>query len=104
MNDKDKSSNVSHEKIVEHPQLRRDRAFALFLAPAHARRNVKPPPDPANIGPAVFTKLSPKMSRETGSEGGIGSNPIAPTNTFKGLEADVRALFFGKRLRAVLRQ
>jgi len=64
MNDKDKSSNRSHENIVEHPQLKRDRALALFLARSHARRNGKPPPDPANIGPAVFTKLSPEMSRE----------------------------------------
>ena len=64
MNDKDKSSNVSHGTVVEHPQLKRDRAFALFLARSHARRNGKPLPDPADIGPAVFTKMTPKMSRE----------------------------------------
>ena len=64
MNDKDKSSSVSHDTVVEHPQLKRDRAFALFLARSHARNHGKPLPDPANIGPAVFTKLSPEMSRE----------------------------------------
>jgi hypothetical protein len=64
MNDKDKSPNVSHETVVEHPKLKRDRAFALFLARSHARNHGKPPPDPATIGPAVFTKLTPGMSRE----------------------------------------
>ena len=64
MNNKDKSSNVSHETVVEHPQLKRDRALALFLARAHAHRHGKPPPDPTSIGPAAFTKLTPSMSRE----------------------------------------
>ena len=64
MNDKDRSSNVSSDTVVEHPKLKRDRAFALFLARSHARRNGKPLPDPADIGPAVFTKMTPKMSRE----------------------------------------
>ena len=64
MNDKDKTPNAQHEAVVEHPQLKRDRAFALFLARSHARNHGKPPPDPATIGPAVFTKLTPEMSRE----------------------------------------
>ena len=64
MNNKDKLSNMSHDTVVEHPQLKRDRAFALFLARNHARQHGKPLPDPADIGPAVFTKLSPEMSRE----------------------------------------
>ena len=55
---------MPHEKIVEHPQLKRDKAFALFLARAHARRQGKPPPDPEDISPAAFTRLSPKMSRD----------------------------------------
>jgi hypothetical protein len=64
MNDKDKSPNVSHDAVVEHPKLKRDRAFALFLARNHARNHGKPLPDPSTIGPAVFTKLTPEMSRE----------------------------------------
>ena len=64
MNDKDKSPNVSCGTVVEHPQLKRDRAFALFLARSHAHNHGKPPPDPSTIGPAVFTKLTPEMSRE----------------------------------------
>jgi hypothetical protein len=64
MTDKDKSTNAPCENVVEHPQLRRDRAFALFLARSHARNHGKPPPDPASIHPAVFTRLTPEMSRE----------------------------------------
>ena len=64
MNDIDKSSNAPHETVVEHPQLKRDRAFALFLARSHARQHGKPLPDPASIGPAVFTKMTSEMSKE----------------------------------------
>ena len=64
MNNKDKSSNFPPNNVLEHPQLKRDRAFALFLARSHARKHEKPPPDPSTIGPAVFTKLTPEMSRE----------------------------------------
>ncbi|MBT6241804.1 MAG: hypothetical protein HOI46_07220 [Rhodospirillaceae bacterium] len=64
MNNKDKSSNFPPNNVLEHPQLKRDRAFALFLARAHAYRNGKPPPNPDDIGPAAFTKLTPDMSRE----------------------------------------
>ena len=60
----DKPSNLPHETVVEHPKLKRDRAFALFLARNHARQHGKPPPNPATIGPAVFTKLTPEMSEE----------------------------------------
>jgi len=68
MTDKDKTSNVSNETVVEHPQLIRDRAFALFLARSHARNHGKPLPDPADIGPAVFTKLTPGMNKKQMSQ------------------------------------
>ncbi len=64
MTDKDKTPNVQPETVVEHPQLKRDRAFALFLARSHARNHGKPPPDPETIGPAVFTRLTPEISEE----------------------------------------
>jgi hypothetical protein len=64
MNDEDKSPDELTETVVEHPKLKRDRAFALFLARSHAHNHGKPPPDPSAIGPAVFTKLTPEMSRE----------------------------------------
>jgi hypothetical protein len=55
---------MKHEKVVEHPQLKMDRALALLLARAHARQHGKPRPDAADIGPAAFTRLSPRMSRD----------------------------------------
>jgi hypothetical protein len=64
MTDNDKTPNELHGKVVEHPKLERDRALALFLARSHARNHGKPLPDPADIGPAVFTRLKPTMSRE----------------------------------------
>ena len=64
MNDKDKTPNASSGTVVEHPQLKRDRGLALFLARSHARNHGKPLPDPATIGPAVFTRLTPEMSHE----------------------------------------
>jgi hypothetical protein len=64
MSDKDKSSNVSRDTVVEHPKLKRDRALALFLARSHARNHGKPLPDPATIGPAVFTRIKPEMTRD----------------------------------------
>ena len=64
MNDKNRLSNHSDDTVVEHPRLKRDRALALFLARSHARNHGKPLPDPASIGPAVFTKLTPEMSEE----------------------------------------
>ena len=64
MTDKDRKTNTPCDNVVEHPQLKRDRAFALFLARNHARRHGKPLPDPNTIGPAVFTKLTPEMSKE----------------------------------------
>ena len=64
MTDIDISSKELNETVVEHPKLKRDRAFALFLARSHARNHGKPPPDPATIGPAVFTRFTPVMSRE----------------------------------------
>jgi hypothetical protein len=64
MNDKNRPSNHSDNMVVEHPQLKRDRGLALSLARSHARQNGKPLPDPATIGPAVFTRLTPEMSHE----------------------------------------
>jgi hypothetical protein len=64
MTDKDKTSNPPSENVVEHHQLKRDRAFALFLARSHARNHGKPVPDPSTISPIGFTRLKPTMSRD----------------------------------------
>jgi hypothetical protein len=65
MTDKDKTSNPpSQNTVVEHPQLKRERAFALFLARSHARNHGKPLPDPSTISPIGFTRLKPTMSRD----------------------------------------
>ena len=65
MTDKYNTSNPpSQNTVVEHPQLESDQAFALFLAQNHARNHGKPLPHPSSIGPAVFTRLKPTMSRE----------------------------------------
>ena len=61
--DDNKPTTVS-ENVVEHPQLTRDRAFALYKARCYAHNHGLPMPDPASIGPAVFTKIEPGMSRE----------------------------------------
>jgi hypothetical protein len=60
----DKNPNSPSGTVVEHPQLKRAKAFALFLARCHAHNHGKPMPDPASIGPAVFTSLTPEMSRK----------------------------------------
>jgi hypothetical protein len=60
----DNKPTTTSENVVEHPQLTRDRAFALYKARCHAHNHGKPKPDPASIGPAVFTKIKPEMSRE----------------------------------------
>ena len=64
MKKEDKAQNPPTENVIEHPQSRRDREFALYLARCHARRHGEPPPDPATIGPAAFTRITPEMSRE----------------------------------------
>ena len=64
MNDKNGLSNHSDDTVAEHSKLKRDRALALSLARSHARNHGKPLPDPASIGPAVFTRLTPEMSHE----------------------------------------
>ena len=65
MTDEDNTSNTpSQHTVVEHTQLKRDRAFALFLARNHARNHGKPLPDPATIIPIGFTRLRPEMSEE----------------------------------------
>jgi hypothetical protein len=60
----DKTPNSPSGTLVEHPQLKRAKAFALFLARCHAHNHGKPMPDPAIIAPAVFTKMAPPMSRK----------------------------------------
>jgi hypothetical protein len=65
MIDKNKTSNPpSQNTVVEHSQLKRERAFALFLARSHARNHGKPLPDPSTISPIGFTRLKPEMSRD----------------------------------------
>jgi hypothetical protein len=64
MNKDDNKPNPNSENVVEHPKLTRDRAFALYKARCYAHNNGLPMPDPASIGPAVFTKIEPGMSRE----------------------------------------
>ena len=64
MKKEDNKPTNAPANVVEHPQLKRDRAFALYLARCHAHRHGKPMPDQASIGPAVFTKIDPKMSRD----------------------------------------
>jgi hypothetical protein len=64
MTDKDKSTNAPRGTVVEHPQLKRDRAFALYLARCHARNNGEPLPDPESVQPVCFTRLTPEMSHE----------------------------------------
>jgi hypothetical protein len=64
MKKEDNKPTTTSANVVEHPHLKRDRAFALYLARCHASRHGKPMPDPASIGPAIFTKIEPKMSRE----------------------------------------
>jgi hypothetical protein len=55
---------TASEKVVEHPRLKRDRAFALYKARCYAHNHGLPMPDPASIGPAVFVKIGPDMSRD----------------------------------------
>jgi hypothetical protein len=64
MTDKDETPNPPSENVFEHPQLKRDQAFALFLARSHARNHGKQLPDPATISPIGFTRLKPTMSRD----------------------------------------
>ena len=64
MKKEDNKPTTASANVVEHPKLTRDRAFALYLARCHASQHGKPMPDPASIGPAVFTKIDPKMSRD----------------------------------------
>ncbi len=64
MKKEDKQPTTASENVVEHPQLTRDRAFALYKARCYAHNHGLPMPDPANIGPAVFVKIGPDMSRD----------------------------------------
>ncbi len=64
MNKDDRTPNSPNGTVVEHPQLKRDRAFALYLARCHAHNHGKPLPDPATIGTAVMTRLTPEMSHD----------------------------------------
>ena len=60
----DNKPTVVSENVVEHPKLTRDRAFALYKARCFAHNHGLPMPDPASIGPAVFVKIGPDMSRD----------------------------------------
>jgi hypothetical protein len=64
MTKEDNKPSTTSGNVVEHPRLKRDRAFALYKARCYAHNNGLPMPDPASIGPAVFTKIKPGMSRE----------------------------------------
>jgi hypothetical protein len=64
MNDKDKLSSKSPETVVEHPLLKRDRALALFYARNSAGNHGVPLPAQESVGPAVFTKLTPDLTKE----------------------------------------
>jgi hypothetical protein len=64
MTKEDNKPTTASENVVEHPQLTRDRAFALYKARCYAHNHGLPMPDPASIGPAVFTKIKPGMSRD----------------------------------------
>jgi hypothetical protein len=64
MTDKDKSTTTPSDTVVEHPQLKRDRALASFLSRSRARQHGEPLPTPSAVGPAAFTKLTRDMSRE----------------------------------------
>jgi hypothetical protein len=64
MTDKDKSTTTPNETVVEHPQLKRDRALPSFLSRSRARQHGKPLPDPSAVGPAAFTRLTRDMSHE----------------------------------------
>jgi len=64
MKDDDETPLTTSDKVVEHPQLKRDRAFASYLARCHAHRHGKPPPDPATIKPAFAAMLKPRMTRD----------------------------------------
>ena len=55
---------MTKDNVIEHPELKRARALALFLARNHARNHGKPLPDPESIGPAVFTLVKPEMTAE----------------------------------------
>ena len=64
MKNSDKEPNPNSENVIEHPKLTRDRAYALYKARCFAHNHGKPMPDPASIGPAVFVKIGPDMSRD----------------------------------------
>jgi hypothetical protein len=78
---------MSHENVIEHPELKRAKAFALYLARCHARNNGLPLPDPESFQPLGFTKLTPGMSRDEKVERltaslkryGVEVNPIPKT-------------------------
>ena len=64
MKDGINDTEPASDNVVEHPRLTRDRAFALYKARCYAHNHGKPMPDPASIGPAVFVKIGPDMSRD----------------------------------------
>jgi hypothetical protein len=62
MSNKTKPTDVNDETVIEHPEYKRAKAFALYKARCHARNSGKPMPDPDSIQPIMFAKLSPSMS------------------------------------------
>jgi hypothetical protein len=69
--------------------MKRDRALALSLARSRARNCGKPLPDPASIGPAVFTRLTPKISRELMLENLIAAFERMGITVKRGVETKV---------------
>lgn len=64
MKKEDNKPTTASANVVEHPKLTRDRAYALYKARCYAHNHGLPMPDPASIGPAVFVKIGPDMSRD----------------------------------------
>lgn len=62
MSNKSTPTNIKDETVIDHPEYKRAKAFALFKARCHARNSGKPMPDPDSIQPIMFAKLSPSMS------------------------------------------
>jgi hypothetical protein len=62
MTNENKPTDVKDETVIEHPEYKRAKAFALYMARCHARNSGKPMPDPDSIQPIMFAKLSPSMS------------------------------------------
>jgi hypothetical protein len=60
----DKEQSINSENVVDHPGLKRDRAFAQHLARCHVHRHCRPLPDPENISSTLTARLTAKMTKE----------------------------------------